>query len=495
MADFELPEVRRIDLCSTVLGLHGFGHTDPRAFDWYERPDEQMLAAAEDLLHLLGALKNGKLTNTGQQLMSLPVHPRLGRVLLAAAESNHVESGAAIAALLSEKDILRTDTTIAFRDRGPAVQSDSDLLVRLDLLEHKGSTLHDQLIDRNALRQVVRVKEELTRFANRLPISNRKSQISNPLLLPLLAYPDRVCRRRASDPSAAAMVGGAGVRLAPESAVRKPELFLALDARRDERSARSEALVRIASGIELLWLEQFFADFITRTRDVIFDAQRQRVVGRIILRYRDLILREDPDAAVDPEQAGPVLAAALQPRASELIASDEKTANLLARLALLRQHMPEHNWPTLDANELISQAAIGKRSVDEVKSALPYIIQSHLPYPLDRLLEHEAPDSIEVPSGSHIRITYSSNQPPTLAVRLQELFGWTATPRIAGGRIPVRLQLLGPNFRPVQITDDLASFWATTYFQVRKDLKARYPKHSWPENPLTAKPQAKGSRK
>ena len=119
-------------------------------------------------------------------------------------------------------------------------------------------------------------------------------------------------------------------------------------------------------------------------------------------------------------------------------------------------------------------------------------VRGRLFYPLDRVLDEDAPDAIAVPSGNRIRLDYSANGPPVLAVRLQELFGWTQTPRVVQGRVPVRLHLLGPNYRPVQVTDDLTNFWATTYFQVRKDLRARYPKHSWPEDPLSATAEARG---
>jgi ATP-dependent helicase HrpB len=285
------------------------------------------------------------------------------------------------------------------------------------------------------------------------------------------------------------------VRLAPECTVRKGEFFLALDARQDERNPKSEAIVRVASRVEAGWLEEFFSQDIRRERNLIFDEQRQRVIARGVTSYRDLVLREDADAPVEPAQAGEVLAAALAPGARELIEADEDAARLLARVALLRQHMPEHPWPTFDDGELadiVTDAAAGKRSVEEVRRALLPSLQSRLVYPLDRLLDQQAPEMLTAPSGSRIRITYSADQPPVLAARLQELFGWTETPRIAGGRVPIRLHLLGPNFRPVQITDDLKSFWATTYFQVRKDLRVRYPKHAWPENPLTAKPEAKG---
>jgi ATP-dependent helicase HrpB len=153
------------------------------------------------------------------------------------------------------------------------------------------------------------------------------------------------------------------------------------------------------------------------------------------------------------------------------------------------------------AGEALVDAAQGKRSIAALRPALLPAIQGLLPYPFDRKLESEAPESIEVPTGNRIRLDYpvqadeSNVNPPVLAVRLQELFGMTQTPRVAGGRVPVRVHLLGPNYRPVQITDDLQSFWKTTYFQVRKDLRVRYPKHAWPDDPLNAKPEARGGRR
>jgi len=317
------------------------------------------------------------------------------------------------------------------------------------------------------------------------------------LRLPLYAYPDRVCRRRGEGSDNAVMVGGGGVKLAAESAVHHPEFFLALDARQDERNISREALVRIASGIEVGWLEEIFPESIRRERVMVYDEQRDRVVARGITYYRDLALKEDADATVDPERAGEVLAEALRARAGEIFRADEASAELLNRVALLRAQMPEHAWPTFDDHELgevLAEASQGKRSLAEVKSGgLINYLRGRLVYPLDRMLEQHAPESIEVPSGSRIRLSYESGaKPPVLAARLQELFGWTETPRVAGGRVAVLIHLLGPNYRPVQVTNDLRSFWSTTYFQVRKDLRVRYPKHAWPENPLTAKPEARG---
>jgi ATP-dependent helicase HrpB len=295
------------------------------------------------------------------------------------------------------------------------------------------------------------------------------------------------------------MVGGTGVRLAPESVVRREEFFLALDARDDPRSQNREALVRIASGIEPQWLEQLFPAQIRRERGVVYDAQRDRVVGRGATYYRDLPIREDSDAAVDPDLAAAALVDFVAPNVVEFFESNEDASEWLARLALLQKYMPEQPWPTMETPamlEVLARAARGKRSIAELRKApLAAILSERLSYPLDRAFEQHAPRTIAVPTGNEIRLKYSKGERQVLAVRLQEIFGWLDTPKIAGGRVPVVMHLLAPNYRPVQITDDLRSFWSTTYFQVRKDLRVRYPKHSWPEDPLTAKPEAKGGRR
>jgi ATP-dependent helicase HrpB len=294
------------------------------------------------------------------------------------------------------------------------------------------------------------------------------------------------------------MVGGGGVRLSPESVVRQGDFFVAVDARGDERSAAREAFVRVASLIDVAWLEEMFPGQIRREREVIYDEARERVSGVARVWYRDLLLREDKDLPVDAAQAAEALREVLQRRAGEVFRADEEAAAVLMRVALLRDKMPEKAWPTWDdaeLGEILADAAAGRRSLADVK-ALPLasILKSSLAYPLDRLLEQEAPEALEVPSGSMIRLRYSAGE-VALAARLQELFGWLDTPRIAGGRVAVKVELLGPNYRPVQVTSDLRSFWANAYFQVRKDLKARYPKHAWPEDPLTARAEARGGRR
>jgi ATP-dependent helicase HrpB len=386
--------------------------------------------------------------------------------------------------------------TIQARTQGP-----SDVLVRMDLLARAEAdrfhpSLRDGGIDPIAARQVVKTRDDLLRIARRLPQGKPRGPVDEQLLrLALWAYPDRVCRRR-GESDRGVMVGGGGVRLAPESAVAKAEFFIALDARHDERSQSREALVRVASEIRIEWLQDMFPQEIRREKGVVYDPARQRVVGRMALSYRDLLLHEDQNAAMDPDLAARALADAVRPQAGALFRADDAASTLLARVSLLREKMPEHPWPAFDDRELgdvLGEACHGKRSLDDVRSLpLAALLKGRLPWPLDRLLEEHAPESIEVPTGNHLRILYAPGAPPVLAVRLQELFGWTDTPRIAAGRVPILLHLLGPNYRPVQITDDLRSFWSTTYFQVRKDLRVRYPKHSWPDDPLTAQPVARG---
>ena len=491
LAAFELPEIRRVDLCSVVLSLHAWGKSDVRTFGWFESPSEETILAAERLLAMLGALDaetNGRITPLGRRLLAAPAHPRLARLLTAAAELGMLSEGATLAALMEERDIVRRESAT-----DSPVAGSSDLLWRMELLESRGE------VDPAAARQVERARDALLRIGQTIqsrkitPPADREAAM---LRLILVAYPDRVARRRVAGGDAAAIVGGGGVKLAAESVVRQAEFFVALDAREDHRSTSREALVRIASAVRVEWLEEMFPQSIRREREVVFDDARQRVVGRGRVWYRDLLLREDQDAPVEMERAGEVLAEALHPRAAEIFEADESAADWLARLRFVRTHLPEHPWPPMDARqlgELLSIACRGKRSVEELyRCSLVSVLAGSLPYPLDRLFLEQAPAELSPPSGSRIRLDYRSGARPILAVRLQEVFGWVDTPRVALGRVSVLLHLLGPNFRPVQITDDLRSFWATTYFQVRKDLRTRYPKHAWPEDPLTAKPEAKG---
>lgn len=506
LPESEPPEVRRVDLASAVLALHAWGHADPSRFAWYEAPEPAALGAAERLLDLLGAIdeEGGAITPIGRRLLDVPAHPRLARLLLASAGWGMAREGAALAALLSEKDIIPRGFG---RAALPEVHAPSDLLVRLDRLDEAerarfAPTLRDRGVDPSAARQVARVRDDLLRVAGRLPGPGGEPTVageSDLLRLVLLAYPDRVVRRRGGDGTTGVMVGGRGVRLDPESVVRDAEFFLALDPREDRRGGTLEARVRVASAVEVGWLDEAFPGSVRRDRSVEFDEAKGQVVGVATLSYRGLSLREDRNLPVDPTEAGEALALALASRGRSFFETDEASAAWLARLDLARRAIPEAAWPAFEPEDwagLIALACLGKRSEAEIRGgSLLAILKGRLPYAANQRLDEQVPEALEVPSGNRIRLRYSPEGPPILEVRLQELFGWPETPKVAGGRVPVVLHLLGPNYRPVQITDDLASFWSSAYFQVRKDLRARYPKHSWPDDPLKATPEARGGRR
>ena len=504
-------EVHRVDLAATVLLLRAWGIADPAAFGWFEAPAPATLHAAERLLVLLGAVEgpHGPITSVGRHLLAIPAHPRLGRLLLGALASGQARDGAALAALLAEKDIL---TRSFGRDARPAVHAESDLLIRLDQLAQAerarfAPTLRGEGIDPAAARQAVAIRDDLLRIARRLPGFADQNQGDHPdetklLRLILLAYPDRVVRRRGeTDGGAGVMVGGRGVRLDPESVVRAAEFFLALDPREDRRGGVLTAWVRIASAIDVGWLTEFFPAAVTTEATVVFDPDRRRAVGVTTRRYLDLTLAEDRNAPAPLDRASAALVAEFAPRGRAFFERNEATAAWLRRFDLAARTLPEAGWPDLEDSvwvDLVALACHGKRTEDEAqRAAAPHLLQSRLTFDQNRRLDHDVPEAITVPSGSRIKLDYPADGqgPPVLAVRLQELFGWTTSPRICGGRVPLLLHLLGPNYRPVQITDDLASFWATTYFQVRKDLRSRYPKHAWPDDPLLAPAEARGGRR
>ena len=498
------PEIDRVDLAATLLALQAWGHADPARFGWFDRPDPDRVAAAEDLLGMLGAIDpaDGRPTEVGRALLNIPAPPRLGRLLLGAARAGLAREGATIAAILSERDILPRADRPGLRPARPDAHGPSDVLLRLDrFAEAEASGFRGAGVDAIAARRVAQARDDLLHAVRRESARPGPAVDADETLLRLLvgAFPDRVCRRRAGDPMAGRMVGGRGVRLEPGSVVRDGEFFLALDPRDDRAGPGRESRVRIASIVRPEWLGELFPGAIVRERSARFDEGRGRVVGVHSVRYRDLVLEEGEHAAVDPDEAARVLAAAVAPRGRAFLDEISAASAWLARLELLRRAIPEADLPAIDddaAADLIAGASAGRRSLDDLRAAdWVGLLRGCLSYAQARFVDEQAPDAIVVPTGNRVRLVYERGRPPVLAARLQELFGWTDTPRIANGRVAVVVHLLGPNYRPVQVTDDLRSFWSDAYFQVRKDLRNRYPKHAWPDDPTTAKAEARGGRR
>ncbi|MDB5309848.1 MAG: hypothetical protein JWO38_4050 [Gemmataceae bacterium] len=274
------------------------------------------------------------------------------------------------------------------------------------------------------------------------------------------------------------------MKLASTSGVTEPELFVCVDV----DAAGADSLVRIASGVSREWLPQ---ERISATIEVTFDEQTDRLAVRKRTRFDDLVLDETHAHIADEGEAARVLAAAAAERLEKVLPPpDSEAGRFRTRVRCLRAWLPEAGLPAFEAadlRDLLEHVARGRRSLAELRNG-PWLdlLKGQLTYDQSRTLDREAPDRLEVPSGSHIRVEYEEGRPPVLAARIQELFGLTETPRVGGGRVKVLLHLLAPNYRPQQVTDDLASFWANTYQQIRKELRGRYPKHSWPDDPLAA---------
>jgi ATP-dependent helicase HrpB len=281
------------------------------------------------------------------------------------------------------------------------------------------------------------------------------------------------------------MVGGRGVRLADESRVIDGELFLCIDV----DGAGTEAWVRKAALVERQWLPP---DQLRETTEVAFDAVNQRVTARRRRYWEDLLLEESPAAIPDTEDAARRLAEAAREHWDRVFPHDDASiAGFVARAHWLRDQLPDVDLPPLDEaalQELLPALCQGRRSFAELRNA-PWLAALRGLFRFEQLqtVDREAPERLTVPSGRSVPLQYEPGQPPVLAVRIQELFGWSETPRIARGRVPVLLHLLAPNMRPQQVTDDLRSFWNNGYPVIRKELRRRYPKHAWPEDPWSAK--------
>lgn len=316
----------------------------------------------------------------------------------------------------------------------------------------------------------------------------------------LRAYPDRVTVRRAGDPSRGVMVGGRGVVLHPSSSVREAPLFLCLDPEDVAGGGKGEASVSLASAIDRAWLEELFPEHLEERIRTETDPATGTIKAARQQLFRGLVIREHAISAAEAGiSAGDLLAGQVLQNPEEFLQKNEAAAALLARSRTLAGAAGDPSWPAFSAEDLaalIRAACEGASSLRDVQHALLPALQQAIGWNRLQAFDAAAPERIEVPTGSNIRLQYdpAGQQPPVLGVRLQEMFGLKETPSIASGRLPVKLHLLGPNMRPVQITSDLVSFWKNTYPEVRKELRGRYPKHSWPEDPLAAPPM-RGAKK
>ncbi len=477
------PEILHADLAQLALDLAIAGVTEASELAWLDTPPAAAFAQARELLVELDAVDaSGIATAHGRAMAELAVHPRVAHMLVRAKELGAERMACDLAALLSERDVLRS----------PQGVIDSDISHRLDLM--RGSRDSSATVDRDALR---RARLESDRLAARLEsLAVNPGQLVNrstglPILV-ALAYPDRVARRRPGGGPRARFVlrNGGGAELHEGDPLAASPFIVA--AQLDDR--KPEAQVFLAAAIEEGDVRWLFADQIASEESVDFDDATGTVLARRVERLGAIQLRESSIAAPSEESFRAALLHAIRRRGVATLPWSDGTIRIRERMAFVAVN--DREWPDVsdDAlaarlDEWLGPSLAGVRRLSALQQVdLTDALLSLLDWRQRRALDALAPSHVVVPTGSRIPIDYSDPLAPKVAVRLQEVFGLTESPRVLDGRVPVTMQLLSPAHRPVQTTRDLAGFWRTSYFDVRKDLRGRYPRHEWPEDPLTAVP-------
>jgi ATP-dependent helicase HrpB len=485
LSGYGSPEILQADLAALALQLARWG-MKPEEMTWLDQPPSAPFAQARDLLKRLGALDDaGTLTPHGSAMSGLPAHPRIAHMLIKGNAMGLDDLACNIAALLGEKDILRG--------------AGADLHTRLIALSGEQHS-------RRGGGSFQRVKQSARQYRSLL-----RGKASDPADEPdhsrwvgcllAFAYPDRIGLQRLTSVSDYRLSNGRAAVFSQPDALTKHEWLVVADL--GSRQGQREERIYLASDLDPDLFDTELAGLVRSVDQVDWDeregvlkAERQRRVGELVIATTSL-------PSLDEHTRSLALVNLVRRKGIELLPWSPELRQWQARVGLLRQldiqnGQTESKWPDLtDANLLDTLEGWLTPYLDKVTRLshfsqldLSSIVRNLLPWPLPQELEAQAPQSIQVPSGSNIRVDYSE-QPPVLAVRLQELFGLEDTPRIASGRQLVKLHLLSPARRPVQVTQDLANFWKTTYTEVKKDLKGRYPKHFWPDDPLVAEATAR----
>lgn len=523
-ADAE-PEIKRVDLAGAWLSLLDFGEQDPKSFHWYEAPEAEASERAAGLLQALGATRvehpgeAARITPLGRELARLPLHPRLGRLLIAGRELGCLERAALSAALISERDALGQVT----ERMDPERVVDSDVLECVELLEEHAAGRGLPALQRGAARQVLAVRDQLMRTlkpqagapGGGAPGGDQDEALLRALFI---AYADRLARRRSKVPGKkqqkrtkkvarvarhqptqeqrALLTGGRGARLGRDCHVREAALFVCIEL----AGGGAEAEVRQASMVRKEWLDE--AGYREELR-CVFDADKDLAKLLRATSWNGLLLHEaqlqdtGPAATQALEAALGEAAGTQLERAFDLEQEDFK--QFIARWNFLDECSPALGLGQLEGSAWVRQKlprlVRGCRSFAELRGIkLAKLIRNDQDYGQTRLLDEQAPARFALPGGRSAAISYAPGQPPVLAARIQHFLGLDEHPSIAGGRVSLLLQLCAPNGRPEQITSDLPGFWRGSYALVRKELRGRYPKQDWPEDPLNFTPKPRGKR-
>src|SRR5471030_2636874 len=472
LVPFTAPEILDADLAPLALELAAWGVADAATLPWLTPPPAASLATARALLLDLGAIDaSGTITPHGRAMARLGQHPRLAHLVLKGRDLGQGRVAALLAAILSERDFLRL----------PPGQRDADLRHRVDIA-----------LAGKAPRQIV---EMARRWTPREGTDKPDPSMTGALVA--LAYPDRIGRRRAASAGRYLLSGGRGAAL-PEGDPMGNEEFLVVA---DLDGSTQDSRIFLAAPITAPEIEELYSERIVAEQIVQWSTRDGAVLARQRRRLGALILEDKPLARPDPELIKTAMLDGVRQLGLGALPWGDDLRKWRERIAFLRHHDP--SWPDLSDPALLASldAWLGpfldgvSRRDHLGRVDLSAALRALVPWDRARQVDAQAPTHVEVPSGSHVPIDYSNPAEPTLSVRLQEMFGLTDTPRIAGGKVAVTIHLLSPARRPVQVTRDLASFWRSGYRDVKAELKGRYPRHYWPDDPLVAEPTARVKRR
>jgi ATP-dependent helicase HrpB len=468
LADHRLPEIMEADLAGLVLDLAQWGISDPGQLNWLTPPPKGAWMQASELLYQLEALENGRITTHGQAMHQLPCHPRIAHMLLRAKDQGNMSLATDLAAILEERDPLGREAGI-------------DINLRIGILRK-------QRAEKRMSKRLKRIEQIAGSYRTMIGCreSNETVDPYETGLLLVYAYPERIaCARPGNNVQFQLSNGSLAIADHHDDLAHESWLAVAhLNAR------EGMGTIFLASPLNPKDLVP-----LVKSREVItWDTRKGGLVAVSELRLGTIVLQTKPLPNPDQNLIQKAISEAIKKEGEQLLTFNDQVTQWQNRMQSLRKWRPEEDWPDVTTETLLQQNEQWLspwlqhvRKVEELKkidllSALHYHLSPEQQNRLDRL----APEKIKVPSGSLIRLNYQANgNPPVLAVRLQEVFGMADTPTVNEGKVKVLMHLLSPGFKPVQVTSDLRSFWNNTYFEVKKELKRRYPKHVWPEDPWT----------
>jgi ATP-dependent RNA helicase HrpB len=483
------PEIREADLAPLLLTLASSGNSDPGAMSWLDPPPAAALAQARTLLEELSALDDaGRITKEGEAIAALPLHPRLAHMALTAKARGQGRLACAIAALLMERDIVRA---------APQAR-DVDLRLRIDLMNERNAarSLPPGLsLDRGGMQRARDAARQIERQIHVKTDESIDPAEAGSVLA--LAYPDRIAQSRGAT-GQFRLAGGGGAELPASDPLAKEEFLAVAELDGERKTAR----IFLAAPLSREAIEEDFAGRIVASDSIQWDSQSEAVLARRRRTLDALVLDDQPLRDAPPEQIAAALLTGIRELGLAALQWSSDAQSLRARITFLHRTLGDE-WPDFSDAALLGSledwlapyiTGITRRA-QFGRIDLAEALATQLDYARRRQLDTLAPTHIEVPSGSRIAVDYSAGDVPVLAVKLQEMFGATTTPAIAQGKVPLIVHLLSPAGRPLQVTRDLATFWKNVYPQVRGEMRGRYPKHPWPDDPLTAPPTARAKRR